>query len=173
MLKDDLPPEIDLLASIFGTGDEFIGSDCQFQKKSNPFSVPRFDQGAGYDIPAFEIFMDDLDKLSGLSTDTFERRAMTVLYGTNTTFDLTRDNTDARCNNYIDVTYPPPAPVTTQARCDPSSASTAATAFAFSSVATPTSCRLIRPGWASGPRVLNTVGIPSSALTGPANRIAG
>lgn len=108
----NFPPEISGNGNVINDGSEFIGSDCRFSKKGTPFDTPRFDGGAGVDIPAFEIFNSDLDRLSGLPTDTFERRMMIVLYGTNTTFDMSRDNTDARCNNYIDVTYPP-APVTT------------------------------------------------------------
>lgn len=90
----------------------FVGSDCRIQKKTL-FGIPRFDEGVAYTIPFIDALMSDLDLMSGLATDGNNRLTMTILYGANTTFDLTRDNTDARCNTFRYPDYPPPAPVTT------------------------------------------------------------
>lgn len=91
---------------------KYVGADCRIQKKTS-LGIPRFDEGIAYDIPAVDAHMSELDDMTGLVTDIFDRPTMTILYGINTTFDLTRDNTNGRCNTFRYPDYPPPAPVTT------------------------------------------------------------
>ncbi len=59
------------------------------------------------------------------------------------------------------------------ARRVPLAASTPSILSAMAGSLTPTTWNLARAGLARGPRKLNTVGMPSSLRTGPANRMAG
>jgi hypothetical protein len=84
-------------------GGKCVVSDCRFLKRSS--IVPRFDQC----VPT-SPYLGDLDALSE------PKLSMAVLYFVNSTFNLSRDNTDAKCNTFVAPVYPaspPPPPVTT------------------------------------------------------------
>lgn len=90
-------------------GNTCMGTDCRFRRRGS--DIPRFDQCFPYNIGVgLTGFLADLDTLSE-TTKRPNAKVMKILYLTNSTYDLGRDNTDARCNTFIPVEYPAPPPM--------------------------------------------------------------
>lgn len=98
----------DVGVDVDGGGNVCIATECRFRRRSNN-PLPRVDMCTPFNGVPGTTGLGWVDELSGTSTKP-DRKTMKVLYFTNTTFDLGRDNTDARCNTFIPVTYPSSPP---------------------------------------------------------------
>ena len=94
-------------ADVDGFGNTCVNTECRFRRRPNNI-IPRVDMCTPFNNVNSGNYLYFVDELS-ITSARPNAQTMKILYFTNTTFDLGRDNTDARCNTFIPVDYPPQA----------------------------------------------------------------